>query len=68
MVYTFTCDAGLSQAELQQRAVHQRLPDHLHALVPQEVLPQIQDLQDPQQRLKHSSSSDLILVETEDFY
>lgn len=52
---TFARDIGPGQAELQQRAVrHQRLPDYLHPLVPQQVSPQIQDLQDLQHGLKNS--------------
>lgn len=54
---TFTGDAGLGQAELPHGAVrHQRRLDHLDALVPQEVLTQIQDLQDLQHGLQNKRS------------
>lgn len=51
---TFTRDVGLGQAKLQQWAVHhQRGPEVLDPLVAQDVLGQIQDLQDLQQRLRN---------------
>lgn len=49
VVYTFTGDVRLGQAQLQYCAVqHQRLFNYSDSLISQEVLSQIQNLQDLQ--------------------
>lgn len=58
---TFTGDAGLGQAKLQHWVVdHERFPDDLDPLVPQQILTQIQDLQDLQHWLQHRVQDDLL--------
>lgn len=58
---TFTGDAGLGQAKLQHGVVdHERFPDDLDPLVPQQIFTQIQDLQDLQHWLQHRVQDDLL--------